>query len=319
MMKQKLTYLLLAAALLTACQDNKDEAPDPSRAYPVVIEGKAFAYDASGVGSSWSKGETIGVYMLEKGGDRIVTPYSNIRYYANERTDQDYFLPGCNDSLLYYPPSGEVVDVAAYYPRTETRADSLVPVNLTNQKYLTAGSLLFSRVSGANKDERKVRLNLHPVLTMLSFKFSVGEGLTDADLVGLNVVLRGVPNSGYFNAVRGTFGFNEVYLDIPLVAKPPVKPASRADVDSNIIQVVGFVMPAASTTAFQVLVKLPALDGGKVFVYEMQQDIDHLQGATEYTFDSRVGKDGLDVKVQYSPIINWGDGGNIGGDGTEIQ
>lgn len=320
MMKQKLTYLLLAAALLTtACQDNKDEAPDPARAYPAVLVGKAYAYDASGVGSSWSKGETIGVYMLEAGTDRIVAPYSNIRYYANERTDQDYFLPGSNDSILYYPPTGVPVEVVAYYPRTETRADSLVAVNVINQKYVSAASLLYSRVSGLNKDQRKVRFNLSPVLTMLSFKFTVGTGVTDAHLKGLNVVLRGVPSSGYFNAVRGTFSLNDVYVDIPLITQPATAPATRAVAAAETsINVTGLVMPAPAVAGYQVHVNLPALDGGKVFVYEMKQDINNLAGATHYVFDSRVNRDGLDVKVQYSPIINWGDGGGIGGDGTEI-
>lgn len=318
LMKKRIIYLFVVVASLMACQDKQDDRTDLSKAYPAIIAGKAFSYDASGVGSIWNRGETIGVYMLAEGSDRIITPYSNIRYSANKRNDQDYFIPQSNDSLLYYSPEGERVDIAAYYPYMETRDDSLVAINLINQKNIPSTGLLYSRISSLNKDARKARLNLHPVLSKLSFKFRVTDGMNEDDLNGLGIVLKGFPSSGYFNAVRGSFRQHAVYLDISLITRKTSMTLPLTSGETS-LTANGFVMPTFDTTGYQVMILLPALGKNKSYLYEVKQSIKSLQGGTEYRFDTTIAKDGLDIKVQSSPIINWEEGGTINGDGQETQ
>lgn len=329
MAQNKFIHLLLACALLAACNDN-DTPVDESKAYPAVITAQAFGYEADAAGSTWNKGETIGVYMLKAGTDEIVAPYSNLRYYANSRDDQDYFLPGKNDSIPYFPATGEKMDIAAYYPQATALADSLVAIHLI-ENYEFASKLLYSRIAGLNKDNRKAVLDLRPALTKLVFKFKVGYGMTEADLKGLTVTLKGLPVSGNFNAITGKIHFRDISTNQDIKFTTAEKKAStriaapvstRAESEEEnkeediFITAEGMVLPASTTDGYQVIVELPAVD--KSYTYDIPQGgTDEFEGSQQYTFDSEINNEGMIVKVQSSPIINWGQGGSISGEGEE--
>lgn len=324
MVKNKFTCLILACALLAACNDN-DTPVDESKAYPAVILAQAFGYSADAPGATWSKGETIGVYMLKSGTDEIVAPYSNLRYYANSFDNQDYFLPGNIDSIPYFPPTGEKMDIAAYYPHTTVLADSLVAIHLI-ENYEYASKLLFSRVSGLHKDQRKAQLPLRPALTLLTFKFKVGYGMTKDDLKGLTVTLKGLPVSGNFNAITGKVHFRDVSVgqDIRFTAtetKATTRIVTRADEEENkedevFIIAQGMVLPSSTTEGYSVVVELPAVE--KSYTYDIPEGgTEDFEGSQEYTFDSQINNEDMIVTVQSSPIINWGQGGSISGEGEE--
>lgn len=329
MAQNKFIHLLLACALLAACNDN-DTPVDESKAYPAVITAQAFGYEADAAGSTWNKGETIGVYMLKAGTDEIVAPYSNLRYYANSRDDQDYFLPGKNDSIPYFPATGEKMDIVAYYPQATALADSLVAIHLI-ENYEFASKLLYSRIAGLNKDNRKAVLDLRPALTKLVFKFKVGYGMTEADLKGLTVTLKGLPVSGNFNAITGKIHFRDISTNQDIKFTTAEKKAStriaapvstRAESEEEnkeediFITAEGMVLPASTTDGYQVIVELPAVD--KSYTYDIPQGgTDEFEGSQQYTFDSEINNEGMIVKVQSSPIINWGQGGSISGEGEE--
>lgn len=328
MANNKFIHLLLACALLAACDDN-DTPVDESKAYPAVIMAEAFDY-GSETGTTWFKGETIGVYMLKGGTDDIVAPYSNLRYYANQFDNQDYFLPGNNDSIPYFPATGEKMDIAAYYPQATVLADNLVAIHLINN-YEYASKLLFARVSDLDKEHRKAELPLTPVLTKLTFKFKVGYGMTEADLKGMSVSLQGLPVSGNFNATTGKINFRDVTVgeDIKLTTteakkgKAAIRAITRADgnkeEDDTFITAQGMVLPASTTEGYKVLIELPAANEGtgKKYYYEIPKATDDFEGSQEYTFDTKINDESLSVIVNKSPIIDWEQGGIINGDGEE--
>lgn len=326
MANNKFIHLLLACALFAACDDN-DTPVDESKSYPAVIMAEAFDY-GSETGTTWFKGETIGVYMLKGGTDDIVAPYSNLRYYANSFDNQDYFLPGNNDSIPYFPATGDKMDIAAYYPQTTVLADSLVAIHLINN-YEYASQLLFARVADLNKDSRKAELPLTPVLTKLTFQFKVGYGMTEADLKGLLVTLQGLPVSGNFNATTGKINFRNVTIgeDIKLTTTEPKKEkaSTRAEDDKEdneiLITAQGMVLPASTTEGYKVIIELPAANEGtgKTYEYEIPKATDQFEGSQEYTFDTTINNENLIIVVDKSPIINWGQGGIINGDGEEIK
>lgn len=328
MTRNKFIHLLLACALLAACNDN-DTPVDESNAYPAVITAQAFGYEADAAGATWNKGETIGVYMLKAGTDAIEPPYSNLRYYANSRDDQDYFLPGQNDSIPYFPATGEKMDIAAYYPQATVLADSLVAIHLI-ENYGFASKLLYSRIAGLNKDNRKAVLDLRPVLTKLVFKFKVGYGMTEADLAGLTVTLKGLPVSGNFNAITGKIHFRDVSTNQDIkfttaekraAARTVARISTRAEnkeEEDIFITAEGMVLPASTTEGYQVVVELPAVE--KSYTYDIPQGgTDQFEGSQQYTFDSEINNEGMIVRVQSSPIINWGQGGSISGEGEEKE
>lgn len=331
MANNKFIHLFLACALFAACDDN-DAPVDESKAYPAVIMAQAFDY-GSDTGTTWFNGETIGVYMLKGGTDDIVAPYSNLRYYANSFDNQDYFLPGNNDSIPYFPATGEKMDIAAYYPRATVLADSLVAIHLIDN-YDYASQLLFARVPNLDKDNRKAELQLSPVLTKLTFKFKVGYGMTEKDLKGMIVSLRGLPVSGNFNATNGRINFRDVTTgeEIKLTtteagkAKASTRTITRAEdseeeEDDTFITAQGMVLPASTTEGYKVVIELPAAAGGagKIYEYEIPKATDEFEGSQEYTFDTQINDESLSVVVDKSPITDWEQGGIINGNGEEKE
>ena len=122
MIKNKLIFLFLAGALLTACSDDEAPAADP-KAYPLIIEAKVYTnYDTQQEGTTWTKPEDkIGVYVLKSGSSEVVSPHANLSYSPTPTSYDDYFQPDQVDAIPYFPTTGEDVwDVAIYYPRQET-------------------------------------------------------------------------------------------------------------------------------------------------------------------------------------------------------
>lgn len=320
MANNKFIHLLLACTLLaTACDDN-DAPADESKAYPAIIMAEAFDH-GSVTGTTWYNGETIGVYMMKNGTDDIVAPYGNLLYYANQFDNQDYFLPGDDELIPYFPATGEKMDIAAYYPRTTVLADRLVALHLINN-YEYASQLLFARATGLSKDNRKAELALFPVLTKLTFKFKVGYGLTKDDLQGLSVTLQGLPLSGNFDATTGKIDFRNVALDEELKLTTAEAAATRAGndaADNVVITAQGLVFPTSSTEGYKVKIELPAAGGGagKTYDFEIEKVTNEFEGSQEYTFTTTINNEELIVIVDKSPIAGWEPGGTINGDGEE--
>ena len=326
MMNRKLTYLLLGGLLTLASCDNSDDTPatDP-KAYPLVVTAQQFGYDEDSEGVTYTKGETLGVYMLEAGTDHIVPPYG---YYANQHADEDYFLPGNNDSIPYFPATGEKRDVSAYYPKTVTLADSLVSLHLV-EHYDYASQLLWARVDGLDKDNRKAELQLRPALTLLSFNLKAGFGVTADDLQGAVIILRGLPVSGNFNAVNGHVSYHPgitqdlVYQTTTKAVAVRSSLPTRADADDEeednppvVLTVSAMVLPSSTTEGFKMIVEVPKLE--QTYEYDIPQGTGSFEGTTEYEFDTEINDEGMIVSVQSSPIINWTPGGSISGEGEEV-
>lgn len=314
--------LFLAYVLLAACND-KDSSVDESKDFPVIIVGQAFGYETNAAGNSWSKGETIGVTMLKVGTIDIVAPYSNLRYYANNSTEQNYFLPGNSDSIPYFPATGEAMDLVAYYPQAIVLADSIVTIHLFKD-YNYASKLLYSRVSNLNKDNRKAVLQLRPALAKVTFKFKLGYGMTEADVKGLTVTLKGLPVSGHFNTLTGKVSFRDATTsqDIQLITsekKPDARSLTRSTSDDAgvLITAEGVVLPSSTTAGYQVVIDLPAIK--QSYTYEIPEGTSDFEGSQEYTFESTINNDNMVVSVQSSPITNWGQGGIIDGNGEENE
>lgn len=302
-----LSALLMGGISLVSCCKDKDHLEE--QRHPVVITAQAFDYDNATPGSTWHKGETIGVYMLERKARNTILPYRNVRYYANNRTDQDYFLPGNNDSLLYLPALAEAVDVSAYYPYVPGVDDDYIPVNVSDQNAVSITSILYARATDISKTQRKAVLALRPALTKLTFHFRPA-GVSAADLKDIKVTLRGMSVSGLFHRGTGEVHSRNVYFDIPL--KSPAATASSTTLSTEAI-----VLPSAETKSYKVVVELPQLN--KSFEYEISKDFNALNSATEYTFEGALSNDAMVVRVQSSPIVNWQNGGTINGGGEETN
>ena len=284
MIKNKLIFLFLAGALLTACSDDEAPAADP-KAYPLIIEAKVYTnYDTQQEGTTWTKPEDkIGVYVLKSGSSEVVSPHANLSYSPTPTSYDDYFQPDQVDAIPYFPTTGEDVwDVAIYYPRQET--------------FETEG------------------MRLAPALSRLVFYFRAEGDITAEQLDNVTVDLNGLPTIGSFNVVEGRFS-----ADTESVASFRMRTSSSAD--ATVARTTeAFVMPLGGTQGYVATInanKLP--DALKKKTYTIGSSIGSFERGMQYVFDVTVSNTGYTIESSSSPIAGWEEGDKISGEGEEVQ
>lgn len=325
MIKNQLTCLFLAGALLAACSDDDTPAAD-AKAYPLVIQAKVYDYGTGQEGKTWTNAQdNIGVYVLKGGSHEVVSPHANLRYYPTPTSYDDYFQPGDVNAIPYFPPAGEDVwDVTLYYPYQEALAtEATVPLQLDKQGSLKSSSLLYARAASLDKDNRTASLRLAPALSRLLFNFRVKGYVTAADLTHneggskrLNAKLNGVPKAGSFNILTGRFTATEETTPPSFGMKIRVPEAATAEDPTVAITAEAFVMPLGSTQGYVTEISIPNL--GKTYKYPISRDIGSLSRGMQYTFDVTIGDSGFDVETTSSPITGWEEGDSIVGEGEEM-
>lgn len=323
MIKNKLTYILLTGALLTACSDDDAPAVD-SKAYPLVIEAKVYDYGVDQEGKTWSNSnEVIGVYVLKGGSSDVVSPHNNLSYSATPTSYDDYFQPGDINAIPYFPTTGEDLwDIAVYYPyQGEFATEGVIPLDLNKQGNIKSTYLLYARATSLNRENRIASMRLVPALSRLFFNFHTNETVTADDISTLNVKLSGLPTIGSFNVLNGRFTADEESVkSFGMKMRTPEATATRATTSEEPAAertAEAFVMPLGSTLNYVAEISIPKLN--KSHTYVINQDIGSLSKNTQYLFDVTVDKDGINVKTSSSPISGWEEGDHIGGEGEEIN
>lgn len=189
--KKHYVWTLSLAFLLAACGDDEGTTAVYDNAYPVSVTAQNVGFEADKAAELYEKGETIGVSMLEEGSDKVVEPYSNIRF--NSGGIGSYFIAGSNDSIPMLPSTGENRDLAAYYPRMSEVTDNLINVDLSTEQEL-AFKLQFDRMNGLNKDNRVANFKLEHVFAMVSAEITSAVSYSSMRVEVTNTALKGSLN-----------------------------------------------------------------------------------------------------------------------------
>lgn len=198
--------LCLLAVATTACSE-KEEVPQTSP-QPVVLNGEVFSI-GSEVGSVWSGGQAIGIYMLKSGTQEVVGSYANVKYLADNRGATGYLVPADNVPM-YLPEDGTKVDIRAYYPysaevtASATRTGKLHTLHVTvDGKTKPDGFLYSQNGSGLSTDHTSTTLQLASILAAVKINFICSiEGVHS-----ISALLRNMPNQGTFDLIEGQFTY----------------------------------------------------------------------------------------------------------------
>lgn len=198
-----LLFCLLAAAS-SACSE-KEEGQQTAR-QPVILNGEVFSI-GSEVGSVWSGGQAVGVYMLKSGTQEIVGNYANVKYLADNRGATGYLVPADNVPM-YLPEDGSTVDIRAYYPYSadvtaaNTRAGKPHTLEVTvDAKTKPDGFLYSQNGSGLGTEHTRTTLQLASILAAVKINFICSvEGA-----YSISALLRNMPNQGTFDLIEGRF------------------------------------------------------------------------------------------------------------------
>lgn len=193
-------YLAIASFAMGMASCNKEESPSTvyGKAYPVILKAQSIGLEADKAPEAYTKGEGIGVSLLETGTDNVVSPNSNICYLSDGIGY--YFVAEKNESVIYLPESGDKRDVATYYPRVAEATDK-VNVDLTTDQEF--GALLqYGRINGLDKDNREAELKMKNALSLVSMDIdaSLVQGAT-----GITATLQDTPIKGNMSIYNGKF------------------------------------------------------------------------------------------------------------------
>lgn len=257
----------LLAALLSSCSDN--EAGDGGTSgNPVTFVAEASGYTTrlSVAGDAWSKGDRIGVYMLDGSGAPVYDKAVNVPYACAE---DGASVPFTADSPLYMP-DGKSVSFVAYYPYGGVVSGHKYRVLLADQARGTdALDVMYSRADGQSA-ATGVPLAFAHQLAKVSFKL-VDKDKNPIEADG-EVTIAGMDAAADFDLLTG-----KVEADKNIESGIAV--CHRTDDKSY----EAIVLPSDVTSAY----KLSGSIAGKAFEWSfLNTDINlpTLQKGTRYTF-----------------------------------
>ena len=197
MNKKTFSAVALAALLLTACQSEEENPQTDTRVALQVTSGiQTRAYDAT-----WEANDPIGIF----GYTQTETPMewsNNVQYVTV--TGDGTFAPAQDEVPIYLPIDGTAVDFVAYYPYTQTLADGVYTVDVTDQSDQSAIDLMAAGKQTTDRISHAVAFNFKHKLSKIYLTFKAGEDMTTADLAGMTVQLTGQQTQATFDVLKTT-------------------------------------------------------------------------------------------------------------------
>jgi hypothetical protein len=212
--------------------DHQQPQPDSGNRQPVAVrfssDFSTQIWSATGLqtrasGTTWSRNDTIGIYMTTFGSaDTVVNNYGNKPYYIS-LIDSSFFFPA-DDNIMFYPDSG-IVNFIAYYPyKSSIRTDSVdiydvdvsVQTNIENHDLLWADAST-SKLSGYSRADslEQVVLRFSHKLSKLEINVIKGIEFPDID----SVFIKGLTTKGAFDLKTGSLALvasDSVFIPVTL-------------------------------------------------------------------------------------------------------
>ena len=194
-MKKIILWAIPALMALVGCQ-NEVSVTESSTATPVIFTQSATVRV---VGSQWSAGDSVGVFMSSSTGTAALTSTSmNVPYVTT--LGNGSFTPAPNP--LYYPTSGEAVDFYAYYPYSASRVSGhTYNIDLTAAD-ATPDFLYSNNVKGWTASSQAGSLNFTRQLAALELNITTDVALAATD--SMRVSVSGLSTRAGFDLIAGT-------------------------------------------------------------------------------------------------------------------
>lgn len=286
---------LTGLVAFTSCSVNDEiETYDGAVRFTAGIEQVATPQTQVGsraAGTQWGS-DAIGIFMVADGTTNLVENAINRRYTT---TGDGNFTPDAGEDI-YYPMDNSVVDFIAYYPYNSANT-TLSNINVAIQTTQTAANqpdfdLLYSKDGTGKKSDgaNPVTLTFDHMLAKIVMNIvqpsslsSNNTGLTDNDLAGMTVTIKGMNTVNTFNLSNGTLG----------TAITPVDITPRMIPNSDSYDAI--IMPAAATAAlgdFSVDFIINPTTNPETFTWKMPAGTNFV-GGNEYTYDVTLSRTGV--------------------------
>ncbi|HBG57136.1 fimbrillin family protein [Proteiniphilum sp. UBA1028] len=198
MMNRYLFILPLIGFILSACEGETIDPVRASKSIRLTAEIEKVKTRLSG--STWEKGDVIGVYMTRSGFPLSPSALANNVNYVYDESGT--FQPQNESKAIYLPFNGENVDFIGYYPYREDITNFIYPIDLTVQSNQAALDFMYSsNVTARNMTNPNVRMKFSHRLSKIVLQIAHYRNM---DLSDLSVILAKVPTKATFNLVDGS-------------------------------------------------------------------------------------------------------------------
>jgi endonuclease G len=285
----------LGAAMMTSCSEEhglSDLQPDAPSGKSVAAK---FASSINGAipqtraVSSWTSGDAIGIFMV----DDVPAVVDLMTNKAFTTTGATLFTPKTAGDSIFFPANGSTVNFISYYPYQSgvTLGDYAVDVSAQSNSI----DLLYAKTTaGYSKTSvsKTVKLDFYHQLTHLVMSTIPGDGLTEADLQGMTVTIKGMNTQTTFDLTDGTLDAATGQANI---VTSEISDGEKYDA----ILVPQSVSDNAVTVEF-------TLATNETFVWKVPAR--NFEAKTEHNYTITISRTGIDVEGEIKPWIDGDDG-----------
>lgn len=196
--KKLLFFCSLICFVIASCEG--DTPIPPGAGKKVQLSAAIEGLQTRASGSTWDKGDAIGVYMKKSG--EALGPSAIVQNTKYETTGTSTFLPAKGATTITFPLDGSNVDFIGYYPYKEMIANLTYPIDLSNQSVQSDIDLLYSDNAKAfNSGKPNVNMLFSHQLAKITLTI---EHKFIPNLNGIEVIITNAGINANFNLTDGT-------------------------------------------------------------------------------------------------------------------
>lgn len=295
MNKKTFSTLVLAALLLTACQNDEETMQTDTRVALQVTSGiQTRAFD-----NQWEKNDAIGIFGFTQG-DAPTQAYSNVKYVTAGGNGR--FTP--DGTTIYLPTDGSSLDFVAYYPHTTDLENGIYTVDVENQSDQSTIDLMAAGTQTVDRTDPTVTFNFEHKLSKIVFNFTAGVGMDESELAGMKVQLTN-------QQTLATFDVTQPDGEVVVGTNTPATLTLNTTDDGMSSE--GIVLPSANFDSMTL--HLALVDGGSFFNWDLNNSsANKFEAGKKYVYDITVNRTGLSVTAT---ITDWAPGNGENGEQGE--
>ena len=243
-------------------------------------------------GSTWDKGDAIGVYMKKSGEALSSTALAKNVHY--QTTGTTAFLPVKGEEIITFPLDGSNVDFIGYYPYKEDIANFIYPIDLSDQSVQANIDLLYSdNVKASNSENPNINMlfshQLSKIVLRIEHKFR--EELSD-----IEVIITNAATKANFNLTTGILSAPSATTNI----------ACMMTADDWIAEAI--LLPTSNLSGIDFWFLLDE----ETFKYPLSSvpEIQSFEKSTRYTYNIYLDSDLIPV-VTAGEISDWTEGPSV--------
>ena len=283
--KKLLFFYFLIGLILPSCEGDVPAQSGEEIRLSATIEG----LKTRASGSTWDKGDAIGVYMKKSGEALSSSAIAlNVEY---QTTGDATFSPAGGAPTITFPLDGSAVDFIGYYPYKEDIANFIYPIDLSDQSVQSNIDILYSdNAKGFRDDNPEVNMSfshqLSKIVLIIEHKFM-------PDLSGIEVIMTNVTTKANFNLIDGQLSESSANDNIACMVAPDGATAEA------------ILLPSSSLEGIELWFVLD----DETFKYPLSSasQIESFEKSTRYTYNVYLDSERIPV-VTLGTISDWIEG-----------